>query len=279
MTNQHSARLMTELAGYGPTMVLFSGGVDSALVVAAAARALGADQVVALTARSPAVPAQEVEAAAAFALQLGVPHELVATTELDVAGYRRNGPDRCAFCKSTLVEAARLAAARLGIAVLATGTNATDIQAGFRPGIAAAATRGVRTPLADLALTKTDVRAIARLWQLPVWDKPAAACLASRISYGIEVTAAGLARIGAAEDALHRACRRAGIPVRNLRVRDLGQSVRVEDDHEHRDRVASQTWLATLLASAGFAVPVTVESFRSGAMNELLPDPEKWRHR
>jgi uncharacterized protein len=259
-------------------MVLCSGGVDSAVVLAAAARGLGPRAVVAVTAVSPAVPALDVSAAAALASALGVHHELVATEELDVEGYRRNGPDRCAYCKTTLLRTALEAVAAHGMAAVATGTNASDVAAGFRPGIAAAARLGARTPLADLGITKPEVRRIAREWNLDVWDKPAAACLASRIAYGVPVTGERLHRVGTAETAVRAACASAGLAVRDLRVRDLSHEVRVEVDAHLVAPLRQAAWLTGVLRGAGFAVPVTVSVFRSGSMNELLPDPQLWRH-
>ncbi|MCW6006361.1 7-cyano-7-deazaguanine synthase, partial [Micromonospora sp. CPCC 205371] len=139
-------RLVHELAGYGRTLVAFSGGVDSSVVLAAAVRALGAADVAAVTAVSPSLPASEQSLASAFCADLGVKHHMVETRELDVAGYRDNGPTRCYFCKSTLLDTARGVAAEHGYTAITTGTNASDIAAGFRPRIRAAAARGPRTP-------------------------------------------------------------------------------------------------------------------------------------
>ena len=271
-----STRLVNEIAGYGRTLVAFSGGVDSSVVLAAAVRALGASQVAALTAVSPALPAAELDAAARFCATLGVTHHAVPTAELDVAGYRANGPDRCYFCKSTLLDTANRLAREHGFAVVATGTNASDVAAGFRPGIRAAAERGARTPLADLDLDKAAVRAIASEWQLAPADKPAAACLASRIAYGIGITSARLARVERAEVALRRLL---GDHTVNLRVRDLGETVRVEVDETAVPAVRDDPRVAAAIAEVGFAGrPLDVRAFRSGSMNDLLPDPERWRH-
>ena len=271
------ALLDAELAAVPGVLVAFSGGVDSGVVLAAAVRALGADRVVAATAVSPSLPAAERTAAHAFAVSLGVRHEQPRTDELSREGYVANAGDRCAFCKAELVDVLTPLAARLGIADVVTGTNADDLRAGFRPGIRAAAERGAWAPLARAGLTKDDVRAAARLWGLPLADKPAAACLASRIAYGVPVSAAGLARVEAAESALRAALVDAGIEVRNLRVRDLGGDVaRVELDAARVAEVAARPEL--LAAVRGFArVEVDPRGFRSGAMNELLPDPVRYR--
>ena len=155
-----------------------------------------------------ACPAAERAAAAAFAASLGVRHEQPRTDELAREGYRANAGDRCSFCKTELIDVLGPLAAELGIADVVTGTNADDVRAGFRPGIRAAAERGAWTPLAGAGLTKDEVRAAARRWGLPLADKPAAACLASRIAYGVPVSAEGLARVEAAEAGAARRARR-----------------------------------------------------------------------
>jgi uncharacterized protein (TIGR00268 family) len=269
--------LEEQLSPLPDVLVAFSGGVDSGVLLAAAARVLGPERVVAATAVSPSLPAAERSAAAVFAAGLGVRHEQPRTDELSRAGYRANAGDRCAFCKTELVEVLRPLADRLGIADVVTGTNADDLRAGFRPGIRAAAARGAWAPLARAGMTKDDVRAAARRWGLPLADKPAAACLASRIAYGVPVSAAGLARVEAAEAGLRAALEAAGLPVRDLRVRDLGGDVaRVEVDAALVAELGGRPDL--LAAVAGFArVEVDPRGFRSGSMNELLPDPVRYR--
>jgi uncharacterized protein len=274
--DERLAALEAELAPLPGVLVAFSGGVDSGVVLAAAVRALGTDRVVAATAVSPSLPAAERAAAAEFVASLGVRHEQPRTDELSREGYRANAGDRCAFCKAELVDVLTPLAARLGIADVVTGTNADDLRAGFRPGIRAAADRGAWAPLARAGMTKDDVRAAARLWGLPLADKPAAACLASRIAYGVPVSAERLARVENAEAGLRAALEAAGLPVRNLRVRDLGDVARVEVDAEHVAEVSARPDL--LAAVAGFErVEVDPRGFRSGAMNELLPDPVRYR--
>jgi uncharacterized protein (TIGR00268 family) len=269
--------LDAELAALPGVLVAFSGGVDSGVLLAAAVRTLGPDRVVAATAVSPSLPAAERAGAAAFAASLGVRHEFPRTDELSRAGYRANAGDRCAFCKSELVDVLTPLAARLGIADVVTGTNADDLRAGFRPGIRAAAERGAWAPLARAGMTKDDVRAAAHRWGLPLADKPAAACLASRIAYGVPVSAEGLARVEAAEASLRAAMADAGLPVRNLRVRDLGgDTARVEVDADLVTELAGREDL--LAAVGGFGlVEVDPRGFRSGSMNELLPDPVRYR--
>jgi pyridinium-3,5-biscarboxylic acid mononucleotide sulfurtransferase len=273
-----AGRLVAEIAGYGRSLVAFSGGVDSSVVLAAAVRALGPGDVAAVTAVSPALPAAELAAARALAAELGVEHHTPATRELNVEGYQANSPRRCYFCKSVLLDTAGTLARQYGFATVLTGTNASDVTAGFRPGIRAAAERGARTPLADLGLAKESVRAIARLWQLRTWDKPAAACLASRIAYGVPVSATRLARVERAEAAVRDRLQASGYAVSDLRVRDLGDTVRLELDAEKVDSARRDPAIAGAIRGSGFgARPVDVQPFRTGSMNELLPDPRPWR--
>src|SRR3954469_3016653 len=269
--------LAAQFAPLPGVLVAFSGGVDSGVVLAAAVRALGADRVVAATAVSPSLPAAERAAAAEFVASLGVRREQPRTDELSREGYRANAGDRCAFCKSELIDVLTPLAARLGIADVVTGTNVDDLRAGFRPGIRAAAERGAWAPLARAGLTKDDVRTAARRWGLPLADKPAAPALASRIAYGVPVTAEGLARVESAEAALRRALADAGLAVRDLRVRDLGgDTARVEVDAALVPELAAREDL--LAAVGGFhRVEVDPRGFRSGSMNELLPDPVRYR--
>ena len=261
----------------GSVLVAFSGGVDSGFLLAAAVRALGADAVVAATAVSPSLPALELGAAARHAAILGVPHVAPATRELAREGYRTNAGDRCYFCKAELLDVLVPLAQQLSIAAVATGTNADDAIAGFRPGIRAAAERGAVAPLRDAGLTKADIRAAARDWGLAIWDKPAAACLASRISYGVPVSAGRLARVDRAEVALRLALTAAGFPPRDLRVRDLGPAgARIEVDPELVGVLVARPDLLTTVD--GFpAVTVDPGGFRSGSMNELLADPDRYR--
>lgn len=262
-------RLEARLVELGSVLVAFSGGADSAFLLAAAVRVLGTRDVVAATAVSASLPAAELAAARAFAAGLGVRHLTPSTDEMSREGYRANGSDRCFFCKAELLDVLAPLASELGLAHVATGTNADDAVAGFRPGIRAAAERGAVTPLLDAGLTKAQVRAISREWALVTWDKPAAACLSSRIAYGVAVTPSRLARVERAETALWSALTSAGIAVRDLRVRDLGEVARVEVDADLVEELAGRPDL--LAAVAGFdAVELDPRGFRSGSMNEAL---------
>ncbi len=271
------AALDRQLSAAGSLLVAFSGGADSAFLLAAAVRALGRGSVAAATAVSPSLATGELAAAGSFAAGLGVAHETPGTQEMSRPGYRSNAGDRCYFCKAELLDVLSPVADRLGLAQIATGTNADDAVAGFRPGIRAAAERGAITPLRDAGLTKAQVRSASRAWDLPTWDKPAAACLSSRIAYGLEITPARLARVDVAEAALRAALDRAGVAVRDLRVRDLGpDGARVEIDRDLVDALGRRPDL--LAAVEGFpSVTVDPRGFRSGSMNEALTDTPSQR--
>lgn len=276
------AALETQLSALGSVVVAFSGGADSAFLLAAAVRALGPDRVVAATAVSSSLPATELAQARDFCATLGVRHLTPQTHEMDRDGYRANAGDRCYFCKAELVDVLAPLAKRVGFAAVATGTNADDAVAGFRPGIRAAAERGAATPLRDAGLTKAQIRAQSHAWGLPTWDKPAAACLSSRIAFGISVTPARLARVEKAELALRDWLGGHGVTVTDLRVRDLGTTASIELDAEALAALALDVLrrdeALTLVTQCGFpAAVVDPRGFRSGSMNERLPDPARYR--
>jgi uncharacterized protein len=259
-------RLVTHLAGLGRLAVAFSGGTDSALVLAAAVRALGPADVLAVTANSASLAAVELAGARKIAAELGVRHLTPSTGELAEPGYAANGRRRCYFCKTTVLTAIAGVAAAHGFPALATGTNADDAVDPFRPGIRAGDELGVHTPLRTLGLSKEDVRAIARRWGLAWADKPAAPCLASRVRYGIPITTATLARIEQAESVVRAFLDDHGRRYRDVRVRDLGGTARIELDAAVAAEVHDDPRLLEAVRALGFA-EAAVSSFRSGALN------------
>ncbi|MEP9382679.1 ATP-dependent sacrificial sulfur transferase LarE [Nocardioides sp. KR10-350] len=266
------AALEADLTERGSVLVAYSGGADSAFLLAAAVRALGADSVAAATGYSHSLPMAERDPAAAFARDLGVRLLTPRTHEMEREGYRANGPDRCFFCKAELLDTLVPLAAELGLAHVATGTNADDARAGFRPGIRAAAERGAIAPLRDAGLTKAEVREASRRWGLPTWDKPAAACLSSRVAYGVEVSPGRLARVERAESAVRALLADSGL--RDLRVRDLGDRASVELDRDLLPLDAGlEERVVGAVVVAGFpAAAVDPRGFRSGSMNEALTE-------
>jgi uncharacterized protein len=272
------ASLEAALKEHDTVLVAFSGGTDSAFLLAAAVRALGPSNVAAATAYSDSLPIAERQPALDFARALGVKVFTPETDELAQEGYRANAGDRCAFCKGELLDVLTPLATAHGYSAVATGTNADDARAGFRPGIKAADDRGAITPLLDAGLTKDQIRIASRSWGLPTWDKPAAACLSSRIAFGIEITPARLARVERAEEVARELLTSLGHVVRNLRVRDLGDVGRLEVDRELVGAAAESDALRNALLDTGFAtIEVDPLGFRSGSMNELLSEPDRYR--
>lgn len=266
------AALAEDLRSRGSVLVAFSGGADSAFLLAAAVRALGPDRVVAATGFSHSLPQAERDPAREFGESLGVRMLTPETHEMERAGYRANNGERCFFCKAELLDVLTPLAGGFGIEHVATGTNADDVVAGFRPGIRAAAERGAITPLADAGLTKAQVRTASRDWSLPTWDKPQAACLSSRIAYGIEVSPHRLARVERAELAVRDAAAALGVPLRDLRVRDLGDRATVEVDDRllPLDPAVETSMLAGVLDAGFERADVDPRGFRSGSLNDHL---------
>jgi pyridinium-3,5-biscarboxylic acid mononucleotide sulfurtransferase len=260
--------LARDLETRGSVLVAYSGGADSAFLLAAAVRALGPERVVAATGYSDSLPQVERDPARAFAEGLGVEVLTPETHEMEREGYRANSGDRCFFCKAELIEVLTPLARARGIGAVVTGTNADDAVAGFRPGIRAADERGAVAPLRDAGLTKAQVREASRRWGLPTWDKPAAACLSSRVAYGVEVTPHRLARVERAEAAVRRLL--GGRGLQNLRVRDLGQQASVELDAALLP-LEDEAEIVAAVREAGFdQAQVDPRGFRSGSMNERL---------
>lgn len=236
-------RLADALRGYGRVLVAFSGGVDSAVVLAVAQKALG-DHVVALTGEGPTFPPEEAAIARDIVAKLGVRHVVVDTRELENEAYARNNGDRCYHCKTELFGHAERVRDELGFDVVVDGTVLDDL-GDTRPGLRAAAERGVRHPLVEAGLHKVDVRAIARAFDLPVWDKPSFACLGSRFPVGTRVNLEDLRRVARAESAL----RRLGLRRVRVRLHSLGDDrlARVEVDP---DEIAAAAALADVVSAA-----------------------------
>jgi pyridinium-3,5-biscarboxylic acid mononucleotide sulfurtransferase len=264
-THEKLSRLRADLAALGRVVVACSGGVDSCLLAVVAHQELG-PSALAVTAVSPAVPAEEVAQVESLAAEHGFRWRAVRTAELDRAGYVANAGDRCYHCRSELFDVlAPLAAAEGPGVPIAVGTIVDDLS-DHRPGQRAAAERGVRTPLADAGFTKDDVRAAARQLGLPVWDKPAAACLASRIPYGTPVTVGTLDRVGRAEAAVR------ALGFADLRVRHYGDLARLEVPLADLPRVLERREdVVGALRSAGYLyATVDLEGLRSGNLNAAL---------
>lgn len=260
------AELRTRLAALGRAVVCFSGGVDSGYLLAEAAGVLG-DGATALTAVSPSLAPEERDGAERLARRIGVRQVLVETHELDDARYASNPVNRCYFCKHEVYSVAVAEAARLGAAHVLDGFNADD-RGDHRPGRRAAREQGVRSPLDETGFGKADVREAARRLGLPVWDKPALACLSSRFPYGAAITPARLARVAAAE----RALRELGFRV--CRVRFHGAAARIEVEPHEIPRLRSAGVRAEVVRrfrGAGFSrVTVDPRGYRQGSLNEGL---------
>lgn len=253
------------LRGFSRVGVAFSGGVDSTLVLAAAIEQLGAGQVAAMIAVSPSLPADEKAAAVSLARQLGCEPACLATAETEDAAYQSNAPNRCFHCKDHVYGALQKHAAGLRVPVVLDGMNAEDTL-DVRPGRAAALRHGIRSPLCELGFRKADVRAAARTLGLPNWDKPAAACLASRIPYGTAVTHGLLQRIEAAETFMR------SLGFSELRVRHHGEIARIEVPAASFSRViALQEPLRGGLRALGWSyITLDLDGLRQGSMNEVL---------
>ena len=255
-------RTLTELPA---SVVAFSGGADSAFLAAVGREVMG-DRLVAAIADSPSLPRRELRSAVAFAERHEIELYVVPTSELEDARYQQNDHDRCGYCKGALVDAV-LARPDLAARTLLLGVNTDDLQ-DHRPGQAVARERGARFPLAEAGLSKGDVRTLSKDLGLETWDKPAAACLASRIAYGVPVTKERLARIERAEDVLHEL----GL-AGDVRVRDQGDDLaRIEVDPDRFDHLlAVRDGVVVGLREAGFRyVTLDLEGFRSGSHNLAL---------
>ena len=257
-------QLQTILTGWGRVAVAFSGGVDSTFLLKAAHDCLG-DNVIALTAVSCTLPKREREEAQNFCQREGVRQILCDPHEMEIEGFRNNLPDRCYHCKHSTFSLFRTVAAKEGIAIVADGSNADDV-GDYRPGMRAAAELGIQSPLRDAGLTKADIRALSRQWGLSVWDKPSAACLASRVAYGEAITEEKMNRIDQAEAFLQ------DLGFRQVRLRVHGDLARIETVPDafapllsHREEITAKC------KALGFSyVTMDLTGYRTGSMNESL---------
>lgn len=268
MTVAEKSKLLREnLKSLGSLLVAYSGGTDSAYLAYVAHEVLG-ERMLAVIADSPSLPRKELAAALEFAEQHRIPVQVLQTHELEQPEYARNDAQRCFHCKSELFTQMEEARARLGFEHLAYGMNMDD-RGEFRPGQRAAALHGALAPLVDAELSKVEIRMLARDAGLSLADKPASACLSSRIEYGRTVTAENLAQVEQAEDALH------ALGFRRVRVRHHGELARIEIAREDLARALTLAMfdaMTVALRAIGFVyITIDTQGYRSGSMNDVLP--------
>ncbi len=266
MLEQKLEQLRTLFTEMEQALIAYSGGVDSTLVAKVAYDALG-DRALAVTAVSPSLLPEELEDAQIQATEIGIAHKVLQTNEMDNPNYTGNPVNRCYFCKSELHDTLKPLAVQLGYLYVVDGVNADDLR-DYRPGIQAAKERGVRSPLAELGITKAEVRQISKQLGLYWWDKPAQPCLSSRFPYGEEITVGKLQRVGRAEIYLRR------LGWQNLRVRSEGDTARIELPPEQIKEFVLTTDLQAIISAFqvyGFVyVTLDLEGYRSGKLNQGL---------
>ncbi|HEY9606550.1 MAG TPA: ATP-dependent sacrificial sulfur transferase LarE [Allocoleopsis sp.] len=266
MLEQKLEQLKTIFAEMEQALIAYSGGVDSTLVAKIAYDVLG-DRALAITAQSPSLLPEELEDARIQAATIGIPHQVVATHEMDNPNYTSNPVNRCYFCKSELHDTLKPLAIQRGYPYVVDGVNADDLR-DYRPGIQAAKERGVRSPLAEVGVTKAEVRQLSQQLGLPWWDKPAQPCLSSRFPYGEEITIAKLQRVGRAEIYLRK------LGFSNLRVRSEADTARIELPPEQIKEFVLTTDLPQVVSAFqafGFVyVTLDLEGYRSGKLNQVL---------
>jgi uncharacterized protein len=253
-------KLRKILEAYPGAVVAFSGGVDSSLLLAVAQEIL-MERVIAVTAVSPIHPAAETLAAKNFARSLGCEHRIIRTHELDDGRFTRNTPARCYHCKRGLFSKIKKIALRRGYAVIE-GSNTTDLQ-DYRPGIKALRLLGIHSPFISAGITKQDIRRLARRYGVPCWNKPAAACLASRIPFGIAITKKNLARVERAERYLHK------LKFSPVRVRDHHPIARIEVcEQDMRRLLHDRKRILRFMKKLGYLyICLDIEGYRSGSLN------------
>jgi uncharacterized protein len=266
MLEQKLEQLKTLFSEMEKALVAYSGGVDSTLVAKIAYDVLG-DRALAITAVSPSLLPEELEDARIQAAAIGIAHEVIQTHEMDNPNYTSNPVNRCYFCKSELHDTLKPLALQRGYPYVVDGVNADDL-GDYRPGIQAAKERGARSPLAEVGVTKAEVRQLSKHLGLPWWDKPAQPCLSSRFPYGEEITVSKLQRVGRAEIYLRK------LGFSNLRVRSEGDTARIELSPEQIKEFVLTTDLPQLVSTfQGFGfvyVTLDLEGYRSGKLNQVL---------
>jgi uncharacterized protein len=259
-------QLKTIFLSMEKALIAYSGGVDSSLVAKIAYDVLG-DRALAVTAVSPSLLPEELEEAKIQAATIGIPHQVIFTEEMNNPNYTSNPVNRCYFCKSELHDSLKPLAWERGYPYILDGVNADDLQ-DYRPGIQAAQERGVRSPLAEVGLSKAQVRQISQYLGLSWWNKPAQPCLSSRFPYGEEITLAKLQRVGRAEIYLRK------LGYTNLRVRSQGDTARIELPAVQIPEFIQKTNLSELVSTFqtyGFIyVTLDLEGYRSGKLNQML---------